>query len=216
MKNIISTLALAAAVSVVSFPVFAQVAADGQMGSNYAGSVGGSREAMKMVPATAGLLRSIDARKDQPNAMFEARLREKVKLSDGTMLPEGTILKGMVAEDDMQNQGKSKLALVFGQAQLKDGKMVPIKATIVGFFAPGSRPSTLNDDSGDNIPNSWSDGTLTVNEMGPISGVDLHSTIASKNSGVFVSTKKDDIKLASRSEFQLAIAPANVNTASNM
>ena len=41
-----------------------------------------------------------------------------------------------------------------------------------------------------------------------MSGVDLHSKIASMNSGVLVSTKKDDVKLKEGTEFGLAIAAA--------
>jgi hypothetical protein len=36
--------------------------------------------------------------------------------------------------------------------------------------------------------------------------VDLHSRISSINSGVFVSTKKNDVRLAAGSEIALAIA----------
>jgi hypothetical protein len=39
-----------------------------------------------------------------------------------------------------------------------------------------------------------------------MSGVDLHSQIDSQNSGVFVTTKKDDVKLGRGSNFSLAIA----------
>jgi hypothetical protein len=39
-----------------------------------------------------------------------------------------------------------------------------------------------------------------------MSGVDLHSRIASKNSGVFVSPKDKNVKLASGSELALALA----------
>jgi hypothetical protein len=40
-------------------------------------------------------------------------------------------------------------------------------------------------------------------------GVDLHSNIASQNSGVFVSTRKDDVKLKQGSQIQFAIGPGN-------
>ena len=40
-----------------------------------------------------------------------------------------------------------------------------------------------------------------------MSGVDLHSKIADSNSGVFVSTKKDDVKLPRGYGIALAIAP---------
>ncbi len=59
---------------------------------------------------------------------------------------------------------------------------------------------------GDQIPNSWNDGTLAVDQIGAMNGVDLHSKIASQNSGVFVSTNKDNMKLVNGSELELAIA----------
>ena len=37
---------------------------------------------------------------------------------------------GQVATDNMQPQGKSTLALRFDQARLRDGKVIPIRATI--------------------------------------------------------------------------------------
>ena len=45
-----------------------------------------------------------------------------------------------------------------------------------------------------------------------VSGVDLHSKISSQNSGVFVSMKKNDVKLKAGSEIQFAIAPAASNS----
>jgi hypothetical protein len=45
-----------------------------------------------------------------------------------------------------------------------------------------------------------------VDQLNALSGVDLHSKIASNNSGVLVSTKNDDVKLRAGTEFALAIA----------
>jgi hypothetical protein len=161
---------------------------------------------MKMVPAKAMLSRTLDADKDHPNTTIEANLRNKVTLSNGTVLPSNTTLIGKITNDDMQETGTSKLALRFTQARLKDGKIVPIKATIVDIVTPNSYYGAGG--MGDNMPNSWTDGTLAVDQVGVLSGVDLHSKIASQNSGVFVSAKKHDVKLPSGSELQLAIAPA--------
>jgi len=91
---------------------------------------------------------------------------------------------------------------------------VPVKATIVGFFGPGANDSgSYPVAPGDQVPNSWNDGTLQLDQIDVAGGVDLHSKIASANSGVFVSTKKNDIKLSRGSEIQFAIGqgPA-VNT----
>ena len=169
----------------------------------------GSHEATRMVRARAELTRPLDAKKDGIGSAVQAKLRQKVMLTNGTELPNGTILVGQVTNDDMQVQGTSKLALRFDQARLKNGTTVPIKATIVGFF----NPETTNDEGypvepGEQVPNSWNDGTLQVDQEGVVGGTDLHSRISSANSGVFVSTKKDNIKLREGSEIQFAIGPA--------
>jgi hypothetical protein len=159
-----------------------------------------SAGALHLVPASALLLDSLDAKKVEPGASFTARLNTKVHLANGTELPAGTLLKGAVTSDDMNLQGTSKLALQFTTAQLKDGQSVPIKAAIVGVYS--------NDDSEDayNGWANWNKQTEGVEQLDAISGVDLHSKIDGQNSGVFVTTRKDDVKLKEGSNFSLAIA----------
>jgi hypothetical protein len=170
----------------------------------------GGREAMRMVAARAVLKQTLDADKVRSGYQFRATLAQKVQLNNGPELPSGTLLLGSVAEDDMNQAGSSKLALRFTEAVLKNGQRVPIKATIVGAYRPESMSSEGNPVSpGDEVPNSWNDGTLAVDQIGVLSGVDLHSRIASKNSGVFVSSTKKNVKLSMGSELALAIAAQN-------
>ncbi len=178
----------------------------------------GRREAQRMVPANAELLHNLDAKDMHPGYAFKAKLSKDVKLDDGMKLDSGTILYGRVEQDDMQTQGMSKLALRFTRAELKDGKVVPIKATIVGIF----KPQSTNFEGypvapGNQVPNSWNDGTLQVDQLNVMPGVDLHSSINSRNSGVFVSKTKDNVKLDTGSEIQLAVAGrgGNRNTATS-
>lgn len=163
------------------------------------------REATVMTPASANLVKTLQADKIRPGDEFKAKLDRPVHLKNGPDLPGGTVLVGRVTADQMKPGGPSTLALRFTQADLKDGKVVPIKATIVGI----SRPRY---DSGYNIANEapiWSSNTLRVDEVGALSGVDLHSNIASRNSGVFIAQKKDNMKFDSGSQLSLAIAERN-------
>jgi hypothetical protein len=170
----------------------------------------GMHEAMRMTKARAELVHTLDAKDDHRGSHVRIKLAQKVELSNGTELPSGTMLIGRVSMDQMQEGGTSRLALRFNEARLKDGTTVPVKATIVGFFGPQATSfEGYPVEAGDQVPNSWNDGTLQVDQIGAVNGVDLHSKIASRNSGVFVSTKKDDIKLDAGSELQLAIGPAN-------
>jgi hypothetical protein len=172
--------------------------------------VTGHHEALKMTRARAELIHTLDAKKDHSGSEVQAKLTHAIKLSDGTALPRGTILTGKVTVDDMQQGGRSRLALRFDQAQLKDKTNVPVKVTIVAVYGPTAGDSEFADSDGSDVPNSWTDGTLQIDQIAVIGGVDLHSRISSDDSGVFVSTKKDEVKLEKGSEIQLAIGPGKV------
>lgn len=166
-------------------------------------------EASEMRPAQAALDRTLDTRKDKPGEQFRAKLANKVQLKNGPELPAGTILEGTIGTDDMQQQGTSKMALCIDKAQLKNGTTVAVKATIIGIYGPGAGGTDLYPITyGDQVPNDWNRQVYAVDELGALPGVDLHSKITSRNSGVLVSTKKDDMKLHAGTELALAIAPA--------
>ncbi|MDE3185951.1 MAG: hypothetical protein KGM96_00325, partial [Acidobacteriota bacterium] len=158
------------------------------------------REAGMMVPAQAALVKDLDSRKTQPGHQFQAVLGSAVHLKSGVELPRGTVLLSTVVTDDMQAKGTSRLALRFTQAKLKSGKVIPIMATIMGITPPAY--GFYSDPGG----NNWDGRTLQMDQVDAISGVDLHSAIARSNSGVFVSNKKDDVKLSAGSQMLLAIA----------
>lgn len=181
---------------------------------------GGQDQAQQMVRATVALTQSLDSRSQREGSKFEARLAKGVHLKDGPALPRGTVLEGTVAQDDMRQNGQAKLALRFTDAKMANGNTVPIKATIVTAYPPDgltragqpvpmmSSPNLAEDAN----QNTWSQSTLKVNQIGVFSGVDLHSDVASQNSGVFVSPTKGNLKLMKGSHLELALTSEN-NTA---
>jgi hypothetical protein len=173
--------------------------------STDANAAGERAEAMQMVPARAAVINRLDANKLKPGEQFKVQLADTVHLKDGTELHRGTMLYGVISTDNL-HPGNSKLALNFTKAELKDGKAVPIKATIVGVAGPGSDMNGYDVARGDQEPNEWNTATLRIDEINALSGVDLHSRINGNNSGVFVTNKKDDVKLSAGSELMLAIA----------
>ena len=204
MKIYCKMLALTAVISALSIPALAQSAGGpGSQSIQAPADSAGANEAAQMVSALATLPHTLDADKDHLDSAFEVELSHKVTLSNGTVLPSHTVLNGRVTRDDMQAAGKSEFALRFDQAQLKNGKTVPIKATIVDI----TRPSSSTD--GYDASNDWTSQTLTVEQLNAVSGVDLHSEIASNDSVVFVSTKKHDVKVPAGTELKLAIGPAS-------
>ena len=204
MKIYCKTLALTAVISALSMPVLAQNSSGpGSQTTQASADSLGANEAAQLVPAIATLPHTLDADKDHLDSTFEAELDHKVTLSDGTVLPSHTVLSGKITRDDLQSAGQSEFAIRFDQAQLKNGKTVPIKVTIVDI----ARPTTDTDEYA--ASNDWTSQTLTVEQLNVVSGVDLHSEIASNDSAVFVSTKKHDVKVPAGSELKLAIGPAS-------
>ena len=204
-------LALAAALSLASLPAIAQSNAMDTTTSDVNTQQSGAPEAIHMVPARAALLQTLDANKTASGAEFSVRLASTVHLDNGPKLPTGTTLIGNVVQDDSSNRsannGTSSLTVRFTQARLKDGTVVPIKATIVGVARSSDYDSSgYPMIAGDQEPNGWADGTMKVDEIDVVSHVDMHSQIASNNSGVFVASDNRDIKLGVGSELELAIA----------
>lgn len=196
----------AAAISLVLFVPEIALSQQNTQKSNESSSA--RAEAADMVRAQAVLDRTIDARDVKPGDKITAKLSGKVRLKNGTELPSGTELIGKIGTDDMQKNGTSKLALVLDQAETKDGKTIPLKTTIVGVYGPGVGPATPYPVApGDQVTNDWTSAAVGVDQMGALSGVDLHSSVTSQNSGVLVSTKKDDFKVERGTEFALAVAP---------
>ena len=159
-------------------------------------------EAQQMVPAQVDLTRPLDARKDQSGSTFEAKLDGTVHLKNGTELPHGTMLEGQVTTDKMRSNGNSRLSLEFTEAKLKDGKTIPIEATIVGIAGPENLDDSF---SGNYGPVAWNGTALKYDDIGVMSHVDLHSTIGATNSGTLVASDKSDMKLREGSRLSLAL-----------
>ena len=227
MKMYCKTLALTAVISSLSLPVLAQsvsgagsqsmlppavLVAAGEAAQADAAAAAqadsaAASEAAQMVPAIAQLPHTLDAEKNHLDSTFEAELESKITLSNGAILPSHTVLIGKVTRDQIQPTGSSEFALRFDQARLKDGKTVPIKATIIDIRRPTSDTDYAES-------NDWTSQTLTVEQLNVVSGVDLHSQIAGNDSAVFVSTKKHDVKVPAGSQLKLAIGPATDASAS--
>lgn len=208
-SQVVATLSIAALSLALAVPEIAHAESPIESVKDAQGNVAapaGRNRAMQMVPARVALMKDLDARKMKSGSQFQARLVGKVHLKNGQELPSGTMLMGTVVADSMQTSGVSRLALRFTSAKLKNGDVIPIKATIVGIAAPEPMNSEGYDvAAGDQASNNWSDNLLQFDVIGAVSGVDMHSKIASDDSGTFVSTKKHDVKLDAGTEIALAV-----------
>ena len=208
MKNKIAFNVIAGFVFFALLPA-AIARAQAAQNDEYSGTTAESAEATsvaaEMVPAQAVLAENLDARKLQEGQRFEATLTGKVRLKNGPELPRGTVLLGTIVTDNRSADGTSTVAVRFTDARLKDGKSIPIIATIIGV-APPEDGFTLDYADQDTVPMPWDGKVLEVDDVGAVSHVELHSMVAGENSGVFESTNEHDIRLRARSRISLAIA----------
>jgi hypothetical protein len=199
-REFATTLAGAAIAFTLLSPQFAQARTVDDMKAS-PGDIPSAAEpqerAQLMVPAQAALNKTLDARDARPGQQFRVTISKTVRLKDGPELPRGTQLIGTVVADPANANATSRMELRFTQAELKGGKVVAIKATIVGVYATASETEELN---------QWNSKILEVDQTDPESGVQLHSKITSENSGTLVATRKGAVKLPAGSEIVLAIA----------
>ena len=167
---------------------------------------------LPLVGTRGAILNTVDAKKAKQGEEFKVKLADSAKLQDGQVYPKGTVLIGKVTKDDMNEQGKTKLALCIDQAKTKDGKTQAIQAYIVGL-APangGNGEQATAVTPGNQAPNPWKRGITQVDEKNALNGVDLHSKVGDGNSAVLVSNH-DDIKLKYGTELALVIGESNGN-----
>ena len=202
------TLSIATALAISPALGMGQNSINPQGNQNNLAAAPGSHEVMQMVEARTGLDKTIDA-KAPAGSPVSATLRNAVTLKNGTEIPAGSTIKGVVAQDDMNLNGTSKLALTFNQAELKNGSVVPVKATIMAIYPPESTDTQGRPIApGNQVIGVWNGESTGVDQEDAVGSADLHSKIVSNDSGVLVSSKQD-VKLKAGSEIGLAIAPAS-------
>ncbi len=197
-------LSLSAAVLYLGlFPITAQAHPLDSSSSTMNNNISAQKAtARRMVPAQAELKNTIDAKNARDGQEFKAILNDKLKLKNGQQLPRGTVLIGKIIADQVNGGGKSKLTLRFTQARLNDGKMIPIKAMITGAYSQSDPEAQYG--------SGWTPNELQIEQLSATqSGVDLHSSVTARNSGMFVAAKEDDVKLERGIDFSLAIAPGS-------
>ena len=103
----------------------------------------------------ATLTKPVDARKAKEGDEVTATLNEDIKSDGKVVAKKGSKLVGHVAAarplggtgGSTSSKGNSELAVVFDRAVLKDGREVPLNATVRALAAGESRASTGMDDA---------------------------------------------------------------------
>ena len=161
---------------------------------------------LHLMSTNASLNQTLNSSQLSVGQRVTAHLTMKLRTSDGMLLPRNTQLLGKVSELRNGHGKRTGVALVFNRARLKDGRVIPIKATLLGAMPPNEEGSS---DYGNYFPDTSkpvSPKAQMDQEAGVLSHIALHSAVQSHNSGIFLSKRKD-IRLRAGTQLRIAIAP---------
>jgi hypothetical protein len=164
---------------------------------------------LKLVSANAELTQGLNTKSSRQGQTVTAKLTANVTTAGTMDLPKGTMLVGTVEQVQPGNGSgsKSEISIVFNEARLKDGREIPIKATLLGAYPPAVVYSSGGLGSYLPIqPRLIPSDRSVIQNPGPLGNVTMKSAVQSDVSGTFLSTK-DNIKLSQGTQLQLAIAP---------
>jgi len=130
--------------------------------------------------------------------------------SNGVTLDKGTELQGTVVDAaPSAHHGPASLTLLFTKAEMKDGKSIPVKVTLLAAY-----PSSQGEDAtyGETLmppPPRHVDPQQKVDqEPGLLHHVELKSSVQAENSGTF-SKENGNFRLNQGTYLQVGIAPAS-------
>lgn len=166
------------------------------------------QQSENLVGATVQLQQKLDAGSAHRGQVIRAKLNDSVK-AGGMHLGRGTELVGRV--DRVQastNGGASALSVVFTHAQLKGGRSIPVKVTVIGAYPADEAQLAVNGmETMPPAPRHVSSMTRIDQQPGLIGHVSLHSAVQSHDSATF-RDNRGNLKLGYGTFLQVGIAPA--------
>ncbi len=166
----------------------------------------------KLVSVNATLEHSLNSKDAAQGQTVKAKLTDSAKTENGMKLEKGTVLLGKVEQvQKSTDNSPAKLSVTFDQAKLKDGRTVPVKATLLAAYPPnGGNYYPYTASSGMTLgtkQQSVSPDRKVDQEPGALGNVSMHSAVQSDTSGTFTS-KDGNINLRKGTQLQIAVAPA--------
>ena len=165
-----------------------------------------------LVSVNATLEHGLNSKDATQGQTVQAKLTDSAKTENGMKLDKGTVLLGKVEQvQKSTDNSPAKLSVTFDQAKLKDGRTVPVKATLLAAYPPnggnyypytGSSSMTLGTQN-----QTVSDDRKVDQEPGALGDVAMHSAVQDNTSGTFTN-KNGNINLRKGTQLQIAVAPA--------
>jgi hypothetical protein len=96
-----------------------------------------AQKTIQLVAAKASLDKTLDAKKAKQGDSVTAKLQQDVQIPGAQNLPKNTELTGHIDQvEASQHKSDSTIVLTFDHARLKDGQLLPIKATVMAIAQP--------------------------------------------------------------------------------
>jgi hypothetical protein len=167
----------------------------------------GSASAQTLVGVNTRLDHTLDSTSAASGQVVTAKLDGTVT-TDGVKLPKGTELIGKVAEvKAAQNGSAASVSLVFTSAKLKDGKEIPVKATLLAAYPESAGDvATYSGDLIGPAPAQVGGDSAFNQQAGALRNVAMNSAVKSSDSGTFLSD--GNFRLLAGTVLQVGIAPA--------
>lgn len=88
------------------------------------------------------VVKTLDSSKLREGDTIEVATAGAFKLADGTLVPKGTKLTGVVSAAKARSKGDSdsELTLTFDKINIPDGKQIPVNGTVQAVFPPADEP----------------------------------------------------------------------------
>lgn len=190
--------------------VFALGAAAGLLGFCGAANAQAGNQNWQMAGANTRLDQTINSDSVKPGQAVEAKLDQTVTTGDGVKLDKGTELMGTVSDSaPSAHHGPASVTLQFTKAQLRDGKQIPVKVTLLGAYPAAQGDEATYGQS--MIPSAprHVDAQQTIVQQG--SSAELKSSVQGEYSGTF-SREDGNFRLSRGTVLQVGIAAQTNNS----
>lgn len=170
----------------------------------------GAASAQTLSGVNTRLVQPLDSATAAVGQAVAVKLENSVKTTDGVKLPRGTELIGKIAAvNPSQKGGPASVSLVFTTAQLKGGKQIPVKATLLAAFPSdqGVQAQYSNESTMDIVPDHVAADLQVDQEPGALKDVTLKAAVKDPDSGTFSRTN-GNFKLGAGTYLQLGVGPA--------
>jgi hypothetical protein len=170
----------------------------------------GAASAQSLAGVSTQLVKPLDSETAAAGQAVAVKLNSGVKTPEGVKLPRGTELIGKVtAVTPAQKGSAASVTVVFTEAQLKGGKQIPVKATLLAAY-PASEgvEAQYSASTMDTVTDHVASDHTVDQEPGALPGVTLKAAVQDANSGTFSKTD-GNFKLTAGTYLQIGVAQAS-------